>query len=93
MLLQEAHAGGLMGHFGAKKTEVLADHFYWPKMRQDVERHVLRCVTFHKAKSRLNPHDLCTPLPIPSVSWEDILWTLFLDYLKTKREGFNLCCG
>jgi len=34
MLLQEAHAGGLMGHFGAKKTEqVLADHFFWPKMR------------------------------------------------------------
>ena len=58
--------------FGAKKTEVLADHFYWPKMRQDVERHVLRCVTFHKAKSRLNPHGLYTPLPIPSVPWEDI---------------------
>ena len=34
MLLQEAHAGGLMGHFGAKKMEqVLADHFFWPKMR------------------------------------------------------------
>ena len=33
MLLQEAHAGGLMDHFGAKKTEqVLADHFFWPKM-------------------------------------------------------------
>jgi hypothetical protein len=31
MLLQEAHDGGLMGHFGAKKTEqVLADHFFWP---------------------------------------------------------------
>jgi hypothetical protein len=29
LLLQEAHAGGLMGHFGAKKTErVLADHFF-----------------------------------------------------------------
>jgi hypothetical protein len=35
LLLQEAHAGGLMGHFGAKKTEqVLADHFFWPKMRR-----------------------------------------------------------
>jgi hypothetical protein len=32
------HVGGLMGHFGAKKTEqVLADHFFWPKMRRDVE--------------------------------------------------------
>jgi len=68
MLLQEAHAGGLMGHFGAKKTEqVLADHFFWPKMRRDVERHVLRCITCHKAESRLNSYGLYTPLPIPSV--------------------------
>jgi hypothetical protein len=30
LLLQEAHAEGLMGHFGAKKIEqVLADHFFW----------------------------------------------------------------
>jgi hypothetical protein len=29
LLVQEAHVGGLMGHFGAKKTEqVLADHFF-----------------------------------------------------------------
>ena len=29
LLLQEAHGGGLMGHFGVKKTEgILADHFF-----------------------------------------------------------------
>ena len=29
LLLQEADAGGLMGHFGYKKTyELLSDHFY-----------------------------------------------------------------
>ena len=68
LLVQEAHAGGLMGHFGAKKTEqVLTDHLFWPKMRRDVERHVLRCESCHKAKSRVNPHGLYTPLPIPSV--------------------------
>jgi hypothetical protein len=68
LLLQEAHAGGLMGHFGAKKTEqVLADHFFWPKIRTDVERHVLRCESCHKSMSCLNPHGLYTPLPIPSV--------------------------
>nr|AAX96623.1 retrotransposon protein, putative, Ty3-gypsy sub-class [Oryza sativa Japonica Group]ABA92971.1 retrotransposon protein, putative, Ty3-gypsy subclass [Oryza sativa Japonica Group] len=40
----EAHGGGLMGHFGAKKTEdVLAMHFFWPRMRKDVERS--RCKT------------------------------------------------
>nr|XP_015629537.1 uncharacterized protein LOC107280299 [Oryza sativa Japonica Group] len=36
----EAHGGGLMGHFGAKKTkDVLALHFFWPRMRKDVERY------------------------------------------------------
>nr|XP_051211956.1 uncharacterized protein LOC127329488 [Lolium perenne] len=36
LLLQESHAGGLMGHFGREKTLLmLADHFYWPKMRRD----------------------------------------------------------
>ena len=86
MLLQEGHAGGLMGHFGANKTEqVLADHFFWPKMRRDEERHVLRYTTCHKAKSRLNPHGLYTPLPIPSVPWEDISMDFVLGLPRTKR--------
>jgi hypothetical protein len=59
LLLQEAHGGGLMGHFGAKKTEdILAGHLFWPKMRRDVARLVAHCTTCQKAKSRLNPHDL-----------------------------------
>jgi hypothetical protein len=59
LLLQEAHGGGLMGHFGAKKTkDILAGHFFWPKMRRDVERFVARCTTCQKAKSRLHPDGL-----------------------------------
>ena len=59
LLLPEAHGGGLMGHFGAKKTEdIFAGHFFWPKMRRDVETFVARCTTCQKAKSRLKPHDL-----------------------------------
>ena len=62
-----------MGHFGAKKIEnVLTNHFFWPKMRRDVERSVQRCKTCHIAKSHLNPHGLYTSLPIPSIPWEDI---------------------
>jgi hypothetical protein len=62
LLLQEAHGGGLMGHFGAKKTEdVLAGHFFWPKMRRDVEQFVACYTTCQKAKSRLNPHGLYMP--------------------------------
>ncbi|KAK1650465.1 hypothetical protein QYE76_068270 [Lolium multiflorum] len=54
---QESHAGGLMGHFGREKTLLmLADHFYWPKMRRDVDRYVRRCITCNKSKSKLKPH-------------------------------------
>jgi hypothetical protein len=76
-----------MEHFGAKKTEqVLADHFFWPKMRRDVETHVLHCESCHKAKSRLNPHGLYTPLPIPSAPWEDISMNFVLGLPRTKKR-------
>ncbi|WVZ63626.1 hypothetical protein U9M48_013242 [Paspalum notatum var. saurae] len=86
LLLQEAHGGGLMGHFGAKKTEaVLSTHFFWPKMRRDIERFVSRCTTCQKAKSRLNPHGLYIPLPIPSTPWEDLSMDFVLGLPRTKR--------
>jgi hypothetical protein len=73
LFLQEAHGGGLMGHFGVKKIEdVLAAHFFWSKMRRDVERYVSQCTTYNNAKARLNPHGLYIPLSVPSVTWEDI---------------------
>jgi hypothetical protein len=50
--LQEAHRGGLMGHFVAKKTkDVLAAHLFCPKMRRDVERYMSWCTTCNKARS------------------------------------------
>ncbi|KAK1631451.1 hypothetical protein QYE76_005766 [Lolium multiflorum] len=39
-MVWESHVGGLMGHFGREKTLLmLDDHFYWPKMRRDVDRY------------------------------------------------------
>jgi hypothetical protein len=61
LLIQQAHGGGLMGHFYVKKTkDVLSAHFFWPKMRWEVERFVARCTTCQKAKSRLSPHSSCS---------------------------------
>jgi hypothetical protein len=86
LLMQEAHEGGLMGHFGPKKMEdVLASNFFWPKMRRDVERFVARCTTCQKAKSRLNPLGLYMPLPIPSIPWADVFMDFVLGLLRTKR--------
>jgi len=80
-----------MGHFGVKKIEdILADHFFWPKMRRDVERFVSRCTTCHKAKSRLNPHGFYMPLPVPNAPWEDISMDFVLGLPRTKKGRDNI---
>ena len=51
LLVREAHGGGLMGHFGVVKTlDVLHEHFYWPKMKKDVQRICDKCITCRKSK-------------------------------------------
>ena len=86
LLLQEACGRGLMGHLGMRKTEhVLATHFFWIKMRQDVERFVARCTLCQKAKSRLNPPGLYMPVPVPNVPWDDISMDFVLGLPRTKK--------
>jgi hypothetical protein len=86
LLLQEAHGGGLMGHFDVYKThEVLAAHFFWPWMCADVERLVASCTTCQKAKSRLNKNGLYMPLPIPTSPWIDISMDFILGLPRTKK--------
>jgi len=36
LLIREAHGGKLIGHFSVVK-DVLHEHFYWPKMKKDVQ--------------------------------------------------------
>ena len=37
--MQEAHDGGLSGHFSEKKNyEPLKEHLFWPRMLKDVHR-------------------------------------------------------
>jgi hypothetical protein len=91
LLWQEAHGGGLMGYFGVKKTEdVLAAHFFWPRMQRDVERYISRCTTCNKAKSRLNPHGLYMPLTLPHAPWENISMDFIFGLPRTKRGRDNI---
>jgi hypothetical protein len=95
LLLLETHGGGLMGHFGVKKMEdVLAAHFFWPRMWRDVERFMARYTTCQKAKSHLNPHGLYMPLLVPSVPWEDISMDFVLGLPRTQKVRDSIfCCG
>jgi hypothetical protein len=64
---------------------MLAGHFYWPKMRCDVDRFVRLCITCHRSKFKLKPHSLYTPLPAPTTPWEDICMYFVLGLSRTKR--------
>ena len=89
LLVREAHGGGLMGHFGVRKTlDMLYEHFFWPKMKRDVERAYARCITCRQAKSRVLKHGLYTPLPVLSAPWVDISMDFVLG-LPRSRKGRN----
>jgi hypothetical protein len=75
-----------MGHFGREKTLLmLADHFFWPWMRRDVDRYVRHCIVCNTSKSKTKPHSLYTPLPAPITPWEDISMDFVLGLPKTKH--------
>ncbi|KAA3480577.1 Transposon Ty3-I Gag-Pol polyprotein [Gossypium australe] len=85
LLVHEAHNGSLIGYFGISKILLtLQEHFYWPRMRRDVERVYECCVTYKKAKPKIQPHDLYTPLPIPEAPWMDISMDFVLELSRTK---------
>ncbi|XP_019432645.1 PREDICTED: uncharacterized protein LOC109339632, partial [Lupinus angustifolius] len=86
VLVRESREGGLMGHFGVQKTlDMLKEHFYWPRMKQDVQNFCEKCITCKKSKSRIMPHGLYTPLTVPDSPWMDISMDFVLGLPKTKK--------
>jgi hypothetical protein len=87
LLVREAHGGGLMGRFRIAKTlDVLHEHFYWSNMKRDVQIICDRCITYRQAKSRVMPHGLYTPLPVPKEPWVDVSMDFILG-LPRFRKG------
>ncbi|KAF8045596.1 hypothetical protein N665_4651s0001 [Sinapis alba] len=85
LFVRESHGGSLMGHFGVAKTlKVLQDHFFWPRMKRDVERICERCATCKQAKSKVQSHGLYTPLPIPHHPWNDISMDFIVGLPRTR---------
>ncbi|PKI58104.1 hypothetical protein CRG98_021483 [Punica granatum] len=92
LLVRESHGGGLMGYFGVVKTlDILKEHFFWPHMKRDVERICSRCTTCKKAKSKIHPHGLYMPLPVPSHPWIDVSMDFVLGLPKSKNIHFIPC--
>ena len=62
--------------------------FFLPKMKKDVICICDRCITCRKAKSKVTPHGLYTPLPVPSKPWVDIPMDFVLGLPRTKRGRY-----
>lgn len=87
LLVKEAHAGGIAGHFGIDKTlAVLQEHFYWPKMIKHVQHLIKRCTLCKMAKSRQQNKGLYIPLPIPNAPWEDVSMDFVIGLPRTQRN-------
>jgi len=85
-LVREAHEGDLMGHFGVAKTlDTLHGHFSWPHMHKSVHSFCGKCIACRKVKSKVQPHGLYTPLPIPNMPWVDISMDIILGFPKTSK--------
>lgn len=83
--MREVHEGGLAGHFGILKTlDMLAKHFYWPRMLGTVEKYILKCEPCLKAKVTFHKGDYL-PLPTPHTLWEHTSMDFMMALPRTKR--------
>ena len=73
MLVRESHGGGMMGHFGVKKTlEIMHEHFYGPRMKHNLQSICDKCIPCKQAKSKVMPHGFYTLLLVPNHPWTDV---------------------
>jgi len=80
-VMQELHDAPYSGHRGITKTVALiSEHFWWPKMREEIQHHVRTCAICQLAKAKTARHGgELQPLPIPNDRWESISMDFITD--------------
>jgi hypothetical protein len=86
-MIWEAHYSQMARHFGVEKTVViLHKHFYWPKLRQDINKYIISCTACAIAKPTIKKQGLYTPLPTPEKPWESISMD-YMSGLSSTKQG------
>ncbi|KAE8673495.1 Detected protein of unknown function [Hibiscus syriacus] len=88
-LMRECHDSKWAGHPGIHRIlALIAEHYYWPHMGNDVEAYVKTCLVCQQDKiEQKRPAGLLQPLPIPEKPWE----TLSMDFIVglPVSDGFS----
>jgi hypothetical protein len=69
---------------------VLHEHFYWPKIKKDMQHIYDKCITCRKAKSRTQPYNMYTLLLVLKDPWVDISMDFILGLPRSKRGGDSI---
>jgi hypothetical protein len=78
-LIWEAHYNRVAGHLSIEKIVVmLQNHFYWPKLRHEVNKYIRSCTSCAIAKPTTKKQGMYIPLPTPDKTWESIS----MDYMS-----------
>ena len=85
LLVKEVHEGALGGHFGIQKTlDMVAQHFFWPKMLGTIGKYILKCETCVKAKLTFHKGEY-KPLPVANRPWEYVSMDFVVALPRTQR--------
>jgi hypothetical protein len=64
---------------------MLQKHFYWLKLRQEVNKYIRSCTACMISKLTTKKQGLYTPLPTPDRPWESISMDYMSGLPSTKR--------
>jgi hypothetical protein len=86
-LIWEAHYNRVERHFVVKKTvAMLQQHFYWSKLRQDVNKYIRSCTACAIAKLAIKKQGMYTSLPTPERPSESISMD-YMSGLPSTKQG------
>jgi hypothetical protein len=74
------------GHFVVENVVAMQHkHFYWPKLRQEINKYIRSCTAYTIAKPTTKKQVLYTPFPTPDRPWESISMDYMSSLSSTKR--------
>jgi RNase H-like domain found in reverse transcriptase/Reverse transcriptase (RNA-dependent DNA polymerase)/Integrase zinc binding domain/Chromo (CHRromatin Organisation MOdifier) domain/Integrase core domain len=88
-ILKSRHDSVTAGHPGQAKTlELVTRDYFWPNMRQFVNKYTRSCDTCSRTKvPKHKPHGPLHPLPVPPKAWSSVSMDFIVEL--PESDGFN----